>query len=352
MKRHGNLYEKIYNYENLEMAFRKAAKGRRYAPAVLRFGARLDEHLIQLQNELIWRRYEPGKYMTFQVYRPKERTIYVAPFRDRVLQHAVMNIVEPIWERVFIGDSYACRKGKGTHQGLKRLDAFLFEAMRRWKGRVYCFKGDISKCFPSINHHTMMSIIKKKIKCPGTLWLFDKVIFSTGDRSDPGSCNLPIGNLISQWGANLYLNELDLYAKHVLGIKYYVRYMDDFIILHGDKSKLHRLKREVSKFLGSALQLKLNPKSDIFPIKRGIDFLGYRTWPSHRLLRKRNIVNTRRRFTRIAEQLAAGEVSIDYVLASLASWNGYCKHALSDKARVKCLEPLGDLIDHRYDYYR
>jgi len=341
MRRHGNLYEQIYDYDNLKLAFHKASRGRRYLPAILRFHENLDENLISLQNELIWKTYKPGAYGSFTICEPKRRLIYVAPFRDRVLHHAVMNIVEPIWDSLFIADSFACRVGKGTHAGIYRTDEFLRKASRQWKDHVFCFKGDISAFFPSINHHVMMRIIEQKIKCRDTLWLFDQVIFSTGDRSDPESCNLPIGNLISQWGANLYLNELDRFVKHHLKVKYYVRYMDDFIILSDDKKTLHLIKDEVVDFIGSRLKLRLNPKSDIFPVSRGIDFLGYRTWASHRLLRKSSMIRARRRFVRMRKMYREGRLSLEKVTASIQSWLGHVKHADSARAKENI---IGELI--------
>ncbi len=175
---------------------------------VLNFHKSLEENLIGIQDELISGTYEPRPYRTFTIHEPKERIIHVAPFRDRVVHHAIMNIIEPIWDRLFIYDTYACRKGKGTHAGVNRTTEFLRASQEKW-GKTYCFQSDISKCFPSINHHILMRIIERKIKCKGTLRLFEKIIFNGGDLNDPDSHNLPIGNLISQWAANLYLGELD-----------------------------------------------------------------------------------------------------------------------------------------------
>ena len=341
MRRHGgDLYERIYDYENLRLAYRKASFGRRYDPAVLRFHACLDENLIELQNELIWKTYKPGPYSSFLIHEPKERLIYVSPFRDRVLHHAIMNIVEPIWDSLFIDDSFACRKGKGTHAALYRTDGFLRRAFRRAGSHVYCFKGDISKFFPSINHHVLMAVIRQKIKCRDTLWLFDQIIFAAGDRADPASCNMPIGNLISQWAANLYLHELDCFVKHDLHIKDYIRYMDDFIILSGDKVTLHVIKREIECFVESRLKLKLNPKSDIFPASRGIDFLGYRTWVSHRILRKSSLVRATKRFKRLSQEYGQGLVALPHVHSSVMSWLGHCGHAHVLNGKIKCLEAL------------
>lgn len=339
MKRHGNLYCKIYDFENLCLAFDRASRGRRYDTEVLRFRRDLEENLIGIQNELIWKTYEPRPYKTFKLFEPKERIISVAPFRDRVVHHAIMNIIEPIWDGLFIYDTYACRKGKGAHAGMYRVVEFLRAAGERW-ANTYCFKGDISKCFPSINHRILLSIIERKIKCRNTLWLFDKIIFNGGERERLDSHNLPIGNLISQWAANLYLSELDYFIKNGLRVKYYVRYMDDFVLLGGDKKELHKHKREVADFLYNKLRMSLNPKSDVFPARRGVDFLGYRIWPIHRLLRKSSLIRASRRFKRLSNYYARGIIGLNFVRASVMSWLGHCKHANAERGVKRCLRDL------------
>ncbi len=339
MRRHNNLYSRICDFENLFLAFRKASRGRRYSPEVLRFHKNLEENLFGIQDELIQGTYEPRPYRTFTIHEPKERIIHVAPFRDRVIHHAVMNIIEPIWDRLFIYDTYACRKGKGTHAGMHRTVEFLRAAEARW-GKTYCFQGDISKCFPSINHHILLRTIERKIKCRGTLWLLGKIIFNGGDRSDPDSHNLPIGNLVSQWSANLYLSELDYFVKHRLKVKYYVRYMDDFILLSNDKKSLHAHRREIEKFLWNVLRMKLNPKSDIYPASRGIDFLGYRIWTTHRLMRKSSLFRATRRFKKLSGLYAQGLVTLLQARSSVMSWLGHCRHADAGSGVELCLRSL------------
>jgi len=332
MKRHGNLFETIAAFDNLELAYRKAVRGKRYRPAELKFYANLEESLIQIQNELIWGSYEPKPYRTFTVYEPKERVIYAAAFRDRVVHHAIMNVIEPIWEGVFIADSYACRSEKGTHAGVERLGVMLQSANARW-GKVYCLKGDVAKFFPSINHHVLMGIVRRKIKCSNTLSLLEKIIFATGDQADPESHNLPIGNLISQWCANLYLNELDQFAKHHLMANHYIRYMDDFVILHHDKTVLWDWLREIETLFVVRLKLRLNSKTSIFPVAQGIDFLGYRIWQDRRLLRKSSSRRMVRRLKKLQALFAAGKVSLGRISASIRSWVAHCDHC--DSWRVK-----------------
>jgi retron-type reverse transcriptase len=339
MRRHNNLYSRIHDFENLHLAYRKASLGRRFSSEVLQFHKNLEENLIEIQNELILGTYEPRPYRTFTIFEPKERIIHVAPFRDRIIHHAVMNIIEPIWDRLFIYDTYACRKGKGTHAGVLRTVEFLRAAETK-RGKTYCFQGDISKCFPSINHHILMRIIKRKIKCKGTLRLIEKIIFNGGAPENPDSHNLPIGNLISQWSANLYLSELDYFVKHELRVKYYVRYMDDFILLSNDKKRLHGYRREIESFLWDTLRMKLNPKSDTYPASRGIDFLGYRIWTSHRLLRKSSLFRATRRFKKLSDKYARGLVTLQQVRSSVMSWLGHCRHADAEAGVKICLDAL------------
>lgn len=326
--------------QNLHLAFYKTAKGRRYNPDVLSFKQNLEENLFILQKELLDKTYIPCPYRTFILYEPKERIIYVSPIRDRIIHHAIMNIIEPIWDRLFIFDSYACRKNKGTHAGVKRTVSFLRKAIQRW-GKVYCLKCDISKYFPSINHHILLQIIEKKIKCKDTLWLLKTIIFNnSSDKNNPDSKNMPIGNLISQWSANLYLNELDYFIKHNLKVEYYIRYMDDFILLHNDKEYLKLLKHTISAFLIEKLRLNLNPKSDIFPINRGIDFLGYRIWHNNILLRKSNIIKATRRFKKLQKLYKQNLIEKERIICSVNSWLGHCKLANATNAIKKCIQKL------------
>lgn len=336
MKRHGGLFERIVAFDNLELAYRKAVRGHRYSPSAMRFRHHLEENLITLQNELTWGSYEPRAFRRFTIYEPKERVIYAAAFRDRIVHHAIMNVVEPIWEGLFIDASFACRKGKGTHAGVLHLDRMLQVATSGGR-RMHCLKGDISKCFPSINHHVLMGIIQRKIKCQRTLELFQDIIFANGDRYDPSSRDMPIGNLISQWGANLYLNELDQHVKYRLKAHHYMRYMDDWVVLHEDKRQLLAWQRDIEHFLSTKLFLRLNPKTQVFPISRGIDFLGYRTWPRRRLLRKSSARRMTARLRYLRTQYAKGRVSLTYVSASVRSWVSHAVAADSWATRRRVL---------------
>jgi len=269
MKRYSNLFAKIIYFDNLYFAYIKARLSKRYRFDVLKFTNNLEIELIQIQNELLNRSYKTGGYKTFKIHDPKERDIFALPFKDRVVHHALVNIIEPIFDKIFIYDNYACRKGKGTHSGLLRTKKFL----KYFSPNDYFLKCDIRKYFPSVNKEILKQLIRRKIKCRDTLWLVDEVIDSSKD-------GLPIGNLTSQLFANLYLNPLDHYLKEILRIRYYVRYMDDFIVFANNKSDLGEILKKIKDFL-NIYKLELNSKTGIAKIKQGIDFLGYRIWPTH-----------------------------------------------------------------------
>lgn len=340
MKRHGNLFDRIVDYDNLHAAYKKASKTRRYKWDVLRFSERLEENLIEMQNELIWNQYQPSRYKVFTIFEPKERLIYAAAFRDRVLHHAIMNILEPIWDSLMIADTYACRKGKGTHRASEKLIEFLNSSQDKF-GKTYCLKCDISKFFPSINLNTLMSIIERKIKCRRTLQLLRRIIFVEADPSDPAPTNMPIGNLISQWCANLYLNELDQFAKHQLKARYYLRYMDDFIFLHPSKAVLNEWLEQVTVFLDDHLQLTLNRKTSMFPVSQGVDFVGYRSWRGHRLLRKSSSKRIGANLRRLIRGYKAGRVSMGSINATVKSWIAHCSHCKSYRVRKRMVGMIG-----------
>jgi RNA-directed DNA polymerase len=319
------LYNKVYAFDNLHAAYLKARRGKRYRPEVLGFSAHLEERLLQLQLELANGSYHTGEYRRFEVTEPKRRLVAALPFRDRVVQHALCNIIEPIFEARFIEDSYACRVGKGTHAGADRLTAFLRKAQRA-NGETWILKGDIAKYFPSIDHELLMSIIGRTIRCQATMRLVREIVHSwhTDGRAGKG---IAIGNLTSQLFANIYLNELDQFVKHGLRQRYYIRYMDDFVIVGADKGALHSVRQDIADFLIDSLALELNTKTQIFPLAHGVDFLGYRIWPTHRLLRKSSIRRMRRKLKHFAKLYATGSMDLEDIDKSVQSWLGHSSHA-------------------------
>lgn len=332
---HSNLFSQIYDFENLYKAYLKARRGKRDRREVLKFELNLEENLIQLQNELIWDAYKTGEYRIFKVYEPKERNVAALPFRDRVVQHAILLVIEPIWEKRFIYDSYACRVGKGTHLGADQAQRMMRKVLRS-HGVLYAFKADISKFFYSIDHEVMKSLIRKKISCKPTLKLLDDIVDSSG-----GGVGIPIGNLTSQLFANIYLHELDEYVKYRLCEKHFLRYMDDFCIFHHNKDHLRHLRIDVERFLFEKLKLKTNAKTQIFPVStkngRSLDFLGYQMWPTHRRVRKSSISRIYRKIRFMKKQYSKGRIEAKRIHASMQSWLAHASHAQSYGLRKSIL---------------
>ncbi|HLD55027.1 MAG TPA: reverse transcriptase domain-containing protein [Candidatus Nanoarchaeia archaeon] len=322
MKTYKNLFEKVYSYENLYNAYLKAKRGKGNIKEVLEFTYNLESELLNLQYELKNQVYKTGNYRHFIIFEPKERKISALPFRDRVVHHAVYFVMEPIFEKKFIYDSYACRKRKGTHAGVKKLQKFI----RKIKDNSYALKCDISKYFLSVDHEVLKKIIRKKIADKNFLCLLNNII----DSSEKG---IPIGNLTSQLFANIYLNELDEFVKYELKIKYYLRYMDDFVLLHESKQYLHSLREKIKLFL-SSIKLEFHPKKvSIFPIRLGIDFLGYKIFKNHKSVRK----STVKRFIKNAKTKIkiynSKIIYFDKLMESFNSWEAYMNYGNSYKLK-------------------
>jgi len=332
MKRLGNLWSRITAIENLEKAFRLAAREKRWQKKVRKVEERLGERLLELQRTLESGAYRTSSYKTKVIYEPKKRTIYILPFYpDRILHHAVMNVLEPWWDGMMIHDSYACRAGKGQHAGSRRC----MEWARRYR---YVLKCDVSKFYPSVDHAVLKSIVRRKLKDPKLLALLDEIIDSS--NSCPGAVqgkNVPIGNYLSQWFGNLYLNELDTFVKQELKVKPYERYCDDFLLFSDDKAQLREWADRIEEFLGERLKLALS-KREVFPVTQGIDFLGYRHFPDYILVRKSTALRVKRRVASIRRQIARGTVKWKTAQGQVASAMGWLGHAnskhLSDSLRL------------------
>ncbi|MDD3086320.1 MAG: reverse transcriptase domain-containing protein [Candidatus ainarchaeum sp.] len=317
MKTYTNLWQEIISFKNLLLAYKKAKKAKPYTNETLSFSLNLEKNLIELQEELSNESYKQSKYRVFIIFDPKKRTIKYLPFKDRVVHHAIVNVIEPIFEKGFISTSYACRKKKGTHKALKDIKHKIYN---KFKEENYCLKGDIKKYFPSINQDFLKKIISRKIKDKKTLNLIYKIIES--DHSEFGEHKgIPIGNLTSQLFSNIYLNQLDYYVKQELNIKHYYRYVDDFIILEKSKKQLQIYKRKLKYFLKKELNLELpKEKCNIFKIKDGVDFVGYKIFTNKIFLRKRNI---KRFIKKIKDKDSNNYNSVIY------SYLGYFKYANS-----------------------
>lgn len=323
MKRHGNLWDRVIDMDNLRAAYVLARKGKGRKEGVRRFARNAEKNLAIIRDMLITKTFRTAGYSTKTIYEPKKRTIYILPFYpDRIVQHAVMNVLEPIWDKMFIAESYACRKGKGMHKGSTKTMQYI-------RRNRYCLKCDISKFYPSINHAILKEIIRRKIKDKNVLWLLDDII-----DSFPGETNTPIGNFTSQWFGNMYMNELDKYVKQELGIKCYLRYCDDFLFFGNDKAELGVVADKITAFCRDKLKLKLS-KCDLFPVSRGVDFLGYRHFPKYILLRKSTAKRAKRRIANILKRAHAGKITLGQFRSTVASYLGWMRWAKTYNLRTK-----------------
>jgi retron-type reverse transcriptase len=315
MKTHKHLYEKICTKENICEAYKKARLGKRKKFYVQKFELNAKDNIEQLHQELVDETWMPLPYKQFIAYEPKERLIRAPQFRDRVVHHALVQVLKPIYEPLFIYDSYASLKDKGTHAAVNRLTQFL----RRDSDNTFIFHGDVRKFFDNIHHETLIHILRKKIADEKVITLFRKIL-----TNQCISLGVTLGNYTSQWFANIYLNELDYYAKHELKVKHYIRFMDDFLLLSDSKVQLHTWKHKTKQFIKEELMLELHPiKQQIFPTNTGIDFLGYTVWKDHKKLRRRNV----ERFISRLNKFDKAPVITPFIEASLMSWKGYTTHA-------------------------
>lgn len=327
-------FDSACSFESLLRAYARARRASPKSHDTLAFGWQLEKNLIKLRDELASGRYRHGAYREFVVEDAKKRHIKAASFRDRVVHQALCAAVEPVFERRFIGDSYACRRGKGTHVALWRLESWL----RRGDDR-YVLSCDISKYFASINHGRLMALVASRVSDPRLVSLCQSVVRSAEDAQ---GCGIPIGNLTSQLFANIYLDAFDHYAKRVLGIRRYVRYMDDFLIFGVDAASLHDTKARIVEFLGSRLGLALHPKkANVCPVAVGVPFLGYRVFRYHRLLRKSTVARFARRIRQYKLSLASGDMKPEAFSAGLRSWSAYADDAASRGLKRSLAERLG-----------
>lgn len=322
MKRYGKLWSQVVDIENIRLAYRKAAKGKRWQRTVKAVAAREDEALCEVQEMLVNRKFSTAPYRQKQVYEPKERTIYILPFfPDRIVQHAVMNIVSPLWDRSFDGGSHACRPGTGQHSASRAVMQYV----RRYR---YVLHADVRKFYPSIDQGILMRLIERKVKDEGVLWLLEDIV-----RSFPGDKNLPIGNLTSQWAGNFYLNELDKYVRHDLKPGAYARYNDDFLLFGNDKNVLIKAQERCRLFLDSNLSLDM-AKDRVYPTAHGVDFVGYRHFSAgYVLVRKSTARRVKSRISRLRYELAIGSITPERARSVLASTNGWLKWASSHNFR-------------------
>ncbi len=336
MKTYKHLYPQVYDFENLYLAWRKARKGKRGFEGPAAFERHQDKELLALQKELQEFTYTPGPYHSFYIHDPKKRLISAAPFRDRVVHHALCRVIEPIWESRFIHDTYANRVGKGTHRAIDQAQEYL----RQYRFFLPC---DLRQFFPSIDHEILRREIASRIHDKSTLWLCDRILSSgIGIFSEeyemawfPGDDllaadrprGLPIGNLTSQFWANVYLNDFDHFIKRELKCPAYVRYVDDFVLFDDDPRRLKEWRAAMVEKLAS-LRLTLHEEcARTFASTSGLPFLGFRLYPDHRLVKYRKVADYRRKLKYRLGEYGRGSLEITRLEAGIKGWINYVSYA-------------------------
>ena len=327
------MFNTLTSWDNLLLAYQKAAKGKRGHANVAAFEHRLEDHLLELQAELQAKTYRPGPYASFHIHEPKHRLISAAPFRDRVVHHALCNLIEPIFERSFIFDSYANRIGKGTHRALNRAQEFA-------RAYPYVLQCDLRQFFPSIDHAVLRETLTRKISDPGLLWLCGQILASgagvlaeeyemtwfAGDDLLAASRprGLPIGNLTSQFWANVLLNPFDHFVKRKLGCDAYLRYVDDFLLFARDKQTLWRWLAQIELRLGG-MRLSIHPTAAPRPVTEGFTFLGFQIFPQQRRLKHQKGLYYQRKLRDLVNDYTEQRLSFDQLTASVQGWSNHVR---------------------------
>ena len=320
----GDLYSEVISLKNLIFAYKKARKGKTKKNYVKKFEENLAYNLKILYNELKTQTYKPKPLITFILRDPKTRKISKSDFRDRIVHHAIIRVIEPIFEKSFIYDNCANRIGKGSLFALKQFEKFQRKVTNNLLKEAFCFKADIKHYFQEVDREVLLNILKRKISDEKVILLIKNILsYNALSLSEKFlSKGMPLGNLTSQFFANVYLNELDQFIKHKLRAKFYLRYVDDFVILHSSKSQLEIWKNQIDNFLKEKLKLELHPdKSKIISLSKGIDFVGFRNFYHYKLLRKRNIKNMKRKI----ELFNQRDISQEKFSEIFQGWNAYAK---------------------------
>ena len=346
MQQSKSIYNTLCSYDNLYLAYKKARKHKTTKDYVIEFERDLDSNLSLLRSELLLYSYQPRPLVNFTVRDPKTRKISKSDFRDRVIHHALCNIIEPIFDKFFIHDSFANRIGKGSLKALSRFDYFKRKASKNNTLLCYVLKADIKKYFENVDHGILMNLIKHKIKDKKVLWLIKKILKNCaaqlGGRPFHLSKGMPLGNLTSQFFANIYLNELDYFVKHKLKARYYIRYVDDFVVLNSDKNILKGYKKLINQFLKQELKIELHQdKSRIISIGSRLTFLGFRMFYYHRLLKKSNLRKMKVKFATLKTDYKNRKTDYDTIYDFFEGWFAYAKQANTYKLRKKIAIDVG-----------
>ncbi|MCA9464794.1 MAG: group II intron reverse transcriptase domain-containing protein [Nitrospira sp.] len=330
----GAMFDRLTAFPNLLRAAYLAQRGKRRRPNVSTFFLNLETELVQVQTALRTRTYQPGPFRNFVIREKKPRMISAAPFRDRVVHHALCQVIEPLFERRFLFDSYACRKGKGTHAAVDRASSYA----RRYR---YVLKCDLAQFFPSIDHQVLLGLLQRRVQDPEVLWVITRILGHGGSERGPvwyfpgddllapwtRSRGLPIGNQTSQFFGNVYLDPLDHVVKESLRCPGYVRYVDDFLLFADSKAWLHEAHAAVEDVCAS-LRVRLHArKCVVAPVSNGVTFLGYRLFPGYRRLDAGNVKRARRRFRRYDQEVRHGMRPAEQARACVQSWVAHAQHA-------------------------
>jgi hypothetical protein len=330
MKRYGNLYNNILDIENLELAHRKARRGKASYKEVKMVNKNTKDYMLKIQKSLAEKTYKTGKYGIFSIYdKGKERIISKLPYYpDRICHHAIMNVIEPIFIKTFTADTYASLPARGIHSALAKLK----QQLRNKNQTRYCLKIDIKKFFPNVDHNILKKMIRLKFKDKNLLWLLDEII----DSVDGGK-GIPIGNYLSQYFANFYLSYFDHWIKETKKVKYYYRYMDDMIFFSSSKKSLHQLQHEIIEYLKNNLLLELKSNRQIFPTHlKPLDFVGYKFVNGKFYLRKSIATRFKRKMRNILNKKQVKEKQI----MSISSYEGWLKWCESYELKKKYVYPI------------
>lgn len=333
---------------NLFLAWDKFKQGKRKKLDVQIFEFRLSDNIFNLHYDLASKRYKHGPYTSFFISDPKLRHIHKAIVRDRVVHHALYKYLSKIFEPTFIFASYSCRVEKGTHRGVKKLELFARKVYQT-NGRCFVLKCDVRKFFDSINHKILIEIIGRTVKDKDAMWLINEIVNSfqsENSGSDPKGA--PIGNLTSQIFANIYMNEFDQFVKNTLKMKYYIRYTDDFLVVHHDAKVLEKVKNIMEEFLGEKLKLSLHPdKVEIRKYRQGIDFLGYVALPKAKIIRPRTKRRMLSKIKNKLQQFRNGEIKEQSFFQSFNSFLGVLSHANTYELKNTLLHKVWEVLNRR-----
>lgn len=329
--------------DNLFQAWNEFKKDKRKKIDVGNFERHLEDNIFELHQALENKTYRHSDYTGFYIRDPKVRHIHKAIVKDRIVHHALFKVLNPIFESTFISASFSCRKGFGTHKGFKKVVTYSRKVSRNYAQDCWALKCDIKRFFDSVDHDILLELIERKIKDPDIMWLLEKII--RGFEIEKGK-GIPIGNLTSQLFSNIYLNELDQFIKKELKVKYYVRYADDFILLHQNREELITSMEIIKSFLAKKLKLNLHPrKVSLRKFSWGIDFVGYVALPHHQVLRTKTKKRIFRKIDRKINDYRLGEIEKTTLNQSIQSFLGILKHADTFEIEENLRNHIGFLLN-------